>query len=339
MRIVIDKHSNTPIYKQICEVVRDGVRRGEFPAGQMLPSMNELADSMAISRETVKKAYNLLLKENILVARQGKGFFIAQPSGGRRMEILVLLDKQSVYKQLFLQALQEGLSGKAHITILLHNQDLELLKYYLDRHLDQYDYYVVSPHFAQDTKTRALAARQLKRIPNRKLIMVDHWLREVPGNYGVIYQDFRTDTCEALLKAKDDIGRTLKVMLLPHSLYGKTILDSVADFSKATGVKVSVFKDVPPSLEKGDVVLILGSQLDSGLVDLSRKISALGLTAGKDVRIISYNEFPINEVVLGGLTTISTDFPEMGRSAAGMILSGSLSKIHNPFRLIRRSTF
>ena len=43
--------------------------------------------------------------------------------------------------------------------------------------------------------------------------------------------------------------------------------------------------------------------------------------------------------VLGGLTTISTDFREMGRLAARMILDRKPSKIHCPFRMTRRSTF
>jgi len=92
-------------------------------------------------------------------------------------------------------------------------------------------------------------------------------------------------------------------------------------------------------LEKGDVVLVLNSQLDSGLVELARRIADAGLEPGKDVRIISYNEFPLNQLVLGGLTVLSTDFPQMGRTAARMILSGQPAKIHNPFHLIRRKTF
>jgi len=44
-------------------------------------------------------------------------------------------------------------------------------------------------------------------------------------------------------------------------------------------------------------------------------------------------------VVLGGLTTISTDFVEMGRLAAEMILAGKMVKVHNKFRMIRRKTF
>ena len=342
MMIRLDNQGSVPLYRQICLQVSALIASGELAPGDKLPSMNQLAIQLGISRETSKKAYGRLLREGVLIARQGKGFFVAQPSTGGQLELLVLLDKQSVYKQLFLQTFQEELSGRAHITILLHNQNLDLLEFYLDRHLDQYDYYVVSPHFARDAKSQARAAKLLRRVPNRKLIMVDHWLREVPGNYGVVYQDFRHDACAALMESGDEIlrsGGRLKVMMLPHSLYGSDILKSVNDFSRQTGVVVSAFRTVPPDLEGGDVILLLGSQLDSGLVELSKSISDRKLQPGQDVRIISYNEFPLNELVLGGLTVMSTDFPEMGRTAARMILENKLSKIHNPFHLIRRNTF
>ena len=342
MNISIDKHGTTPLYRQICEQIRNQIREGALLPGQLLPSLNQLAIRLDISRETTKKAYVRLLKEGLLTARQGKGVFVEGQRSSVLTEILVILDKQSVYHQTIMQTFQETLSGKAHITILLHNQNIDLLEFYLDRHLDQYDYYVVSPHFARDAKSQARAAKLLRRVPNRKLIMVDHWLREVPGNYGVVYQDFRHDAGEALSQASSEIlrsGGRLKVMMLPHSLYGSDILKSVNDFSRQTGVVVSAFRTVPPDLERGDVILLLGSQLDSGLVELSKSISDRKLQPGQDVRIISYNEFPLNELVLGGLTVMSTDFPVMGRSAARMILDGKLSKIHNPFRLIRRKTF
>ena len=45
------------------------------------------------------------------------------------------------------------------------------------------------------------------------------------------------------------------------------------------------------------------------------------------------------ELVLGGLTTVSTDFWEMGRLAADMITGHKLGKLRCPFRMIRRHTF
>jgi DNA-binding transcriptional regulator YhcF (GntR family) len=243
MNIRIDKDSNTPLYKQICAQIREQVLDGQLLPGQILPSLNQLAIILDISRETTKKAYNQLIREKLLITQQGKGVFVAGEREPGLKEILVILDKQSIYKQVLLQAFQETLGGR------------------------------------------------------------------------------------------------LKVVVLPQSLYGKEILKSVDEFANDNGIEVCVYDTVPQSLEKGDVVLVLNSQLDSGLALLARRISEAGLEPGRDVRIISYNEFPLNEVVLGGLTTMSTDFPSMGRTAAEMILSGIPSKVHNPFRLVRRSTF
>ncbi len=339
MNIRINKQSNTPLYKQICEQIRSQIREGTLPPGQLLPSLNQLAIALDISRETTKKAYNQLLREGLLIAQQGKGIFVAGRREAGQREILLILDKQSVYNQILLQAFQEALGASVHITILLHGQNLDVLEYYLDRHLDRYDYYVVSPHFSLDGRSQSRAAKLLSRIPNRKLVMIDNWLQAVPGNYGVVYQDFRHDACEGLLQGVADMGPRLKVVVLPQSLYGSVILESVYEFAETTGIQVSVYSGVPEHLEKGDVVLVLNSQLDSGLALLARRISESGLEPGRDVRIISYNEFPLNEVVLGGLTTLSTDFPAMGRTAAEMIISGTLRKEHNPFHLVRRTTF
>jgi len=84
---------------------------------------------------------------------------------------------------------------------------------------------------------------------------------------------------------------------------------------------------------------VLNSQLDAGLVALAHKIQQAGLVIGQDVFIISYNESDMNELVLGGLTTVSTDFREMGRLAADMVLTHQLEKVHCPFHMNRRQTF
>lgn len=64
-----------------------------------------------------------------------------------------------------------------------------------------------------------------------------------------------------------------------------------------------------------------------------------GCEIGDEVGLICYNDFPLNEFILGGLTSLSTDFVEMGRTAGEMVLSGNLSKVHGPCSLIRRKTF
>ena len=84
---------------------------------------------------------------------------------------------------------------------------------------------------------------------------------------------------------------------------------------------------------------MLNSQHDNGLLTLSRIAAGLGLKIGEDISVISYNDSPINEIILNGLTVVSTDFEQMGAVAAEMILGKTMNKVKCDFRMIRRGTF
>ena len=342
MRFTIDPSGGQPIYKQITDQIEKSVRCGELPPGSQLPSMNDLATGQKISRETVKKAYCILRDKGILRPRQGKGFYVADPSDASKgPSVLLLFDKFSIYKQVMFNSFAAEIGDRAEMTILTHNQSLDLLKYYLDNNLDEFDYYVITPHFPLDEASQRQALKLVSRIPNRKLVMLDRLVPGLSGNFGAVYQDFENDIYYGLAEGLDKLraSSVLKVVTLPASLYGAQIRKGVERFAGDYSIPVRFYSQVPDGIEKNDTFLLLNSQIDEGLVRLSRKISAKGLRVGTDVRIISYNEFELNEVMLGGLTTVSTDFSEMGKIAARMILSRNLSKVHCPFRMTRRSTF
>ncbi|MBO4340115.1 MAG: GntR family transcriptional regulator [Bacteroidales bacterium] len=341
MNIIIDPGGRTAIYRQLVNQVEQGIKDASIKPGEMLPSMNDLAAKYDISKETVKKAYGILVKRGEIVPKQGKGFFVADPEGREYKRVLIIFDKFSVYKQITFNAFAERLGHHADITILNHNQSPDLLEFFLDNNLDQFDYYVISPHFALDPDTQQRVVHILKRIPYRKLIMLDHLQEGFSGGFGAVYQDFENDIYHGLQEFDKDSkrARVLRVITLPTSLYGCIICKGVKRFAREFNHRVEFLGSAPEDIHRGDVFLVLNSQLDSGLVELVRNINARNLEIGKDVYIVSYNEYDMNELVLGGLTTVSTDFPEMGRLAADMILSGNLTRIHCPFRVTRRKTF
>lgn len=341
MTFKIDTGSKEPIYKQIVTQVKNALHDGSLPAGEHIPSMNELAAKLDISRETVKKAYGILVENRLIVPKHGKGFYAANLEDSGRPQVLVIFDKFSVYKQILFNAFAETLGDRADMTIVNHNQSLELLTYYLDNYLDTFDYYVVTPHFPLDPETQEGVARQLARIPNRKLIMLDRLQPDFPGKFGAVYQDFENDIYGGLCQGLEDSKpiKKLRVIILPSSLYGHGMKKCIERFCSEHHIPVEFFTCAPADIKPGDCFLVLNSQLDAGMVDLARKIQRVGLGIGQDVRIISFNEFDMNELVLGGLTTVSTDFKEMGRLAGEMIISRHLSKIHCPFRMNRRHTF
>jgi len=341
MRFRINTNGKDPIYKQLVSQVEKAVHEGKLKADDQLPSMNDLATELDISRETAKKAYGILTEKGVITPRHGRGFYISDPDNTGRLQILFILDKFSVYKQILLHAFASRLGDSAEITIRIHNQSVDLLEYFLNENLDSYDYYVVAPHFPLDAETQERVLKQIKRIPFRKLIMLDRLQPELKGGFGAVYQDFENDIAYGLAEGFDSTDKSMKlrVITLPKSLYGQEIHKGIERFAEENNVSVEFLTSAPDDIKPGETFLVLNSQLDAGLVDLTQHIQRAGLQVGKDVFIISYNEFDMNELVLGGLTTVSTDFRQMGQIAAEMILNKNLQKVHCQFKMYKRNTF
>ncbi len=66
-----------PLYRQIKDLIVQGLQRGEWKPGDMIPSEMELAQRFQVSQGTVRKAVDELATEHLLVRRQGKGTFVA----------------------------------------------------------------------------------------------------------------------------------------------------------------------------------------------------------------------------------------------------------------------
>ena len=55
-----DLSSKVPIYKQLMEQFEEGVRNGSLKPGEQVMSINAMAASLGISRETAIKVYSKL---------------------------------------------------------------------------------------------------------------------------------------------------------------------------------------------------------------------------------------------------------------------------------------
>jgi DNA-binding LacI/PurR family transcriptional regulator len=74
------------------------------------------------------------------------------------------------------------------------------------------------------------------------------------------------------------------------------------------------------------------------LVQLVKKAREYKYKLGKKFGIVSFNDTMLKEVVAGGITTISTDFNEMGKALATMLLNHRFGQVRNPSRLIVRNS-
>ncbi|PSJ62265.1 GntR family transcriptional regulator [Pseudaminobacter soli (ex Li et al. 2025)] len=75
--LVKASEGGAPLYLQLKKNIEDAVQRGVIGPGDALPSERDIAIKADISRVTVRKAVQDLVKSGILVQRHGSGTFVA----------------------------------------------------------------------------------------------------------------------------------------------------------------------------------------------------------------------------------------------------------------------
>ena len=66
-----------PIYVQVCDALRQLILSGAIAPGEKLPSVRELAASLAINPNTIQRSYRELERLGLIHAVPGKGAFAA----------------------------------------------------------------------------------------------------------------------------------------------------------------------------------------------------------------------------------------------------------------------
>ncbi len=81
----IDKEAPLPLYHQVREALLALITEGELQEGSVIPTERQIGEKLQVSRITVRRAIDELVREGYLVTQQGKGTFVARPKIDRRM--------------------------------------------------------------------------------------------------------------------------------------------------------------------------------------------------------------------------------------------------------------
>ena len=90
--VEFNNSSDSSLYVQLYESIRDEILRGELKAGEKLPSLRSLAKSLNISVTTAQLSYNQLLVEGYILSKPQSGYYIAEVSSSKQKEQTALLD-------------------------------------------------------------------------------------------------------------------------------------------------------------------------------------------------------------------------------------------------------
>ncbi len=63
-------------HRQIADQLRDRIRRGDWAAGERLPSIPAIAESFGVAKQTVQRSIDQLRVEGVLITKPGSGTFV-----------------------------------------------------------------------------------------------------------------------------------------------------------------------------------------------------------------------------------------------------------------------
>jgi len=87
------QHSNSPLYAQVTDAMRERIVKGVWPIGMQIPSLPLLSEEFGVALITVRQAVQLLKDEGLLQPEQGRGTFVkAKPVALPQMQVASSLE-------------------------------------------------------------------------------------------------------------------------------------------------------------------------------------------------------------------------------------------------------
>ena len=328
--IFIDSKSSKPKYRQIIDSVYRAIEVRSLRNGDKVPSINKICADFNLSRDTVMVAFNELKARGILLSQPGKGYYIASTEIKHDERIFVLFDELNAFKEDLYNSLMNSLQGRANVEVYFHHFNYKLFKNLIAESVGKYTAYVIMPATFDNTQ------HLYSKIPKDKLFVLDRFKNDLK-RYPVVYQDFESDFYNALVEGYSLLKKYRKLVFVNPG--GKEPVERIAAFEhfcsehEFTCEVVKSLNGIRPSLYEA---YFLTSDRD--LVELVKIAKYYKYKLGKKFGIVSFNDTMLKEVVGGGITTISTDFTEMGKTLAEMVLERKTGHVRNPSKLIIRNS-
>ncbi len=328
--VFIDSRSSKPKYRQIIDSVCDAIERKRLKKGDKISSINQICSDYNLSRDTVMVAFNELKAKGIILSQPGKGYYIAKTDIQYEEKIFVLFDELNAFKEDLYNSLMSSLKGKANVEIYFHHFNFKVFKNLIAESIGKYTSYIIMPATFENTQ------HLLAKIPKDKVFILDR-LKPDLKKYPAVFQDFKQDFYDGLTEGILYLKKYRKLIFVnPGGKEPDERATAFEEFCKENEFIyeiVSSLNGIRPSLY--EVYFLIS---DRDLVELVKITNYYNYKLGEKFGIVSFNDTMLKEVVAGGITTISTDFVEMGKTLAEMVLERKTGQVRNPSKLIVRNS-
>lgn len=331
----IDNRLETPVYKQIRQAVEQSIENRQLLPGDKLPSINKLANEYHLAAGTIIRAYDELRELGVISSKQGKGYYISSTDIALRLRIFLLFDRITAFKEILYDSFRNEFDEHTDIQVSFHHYNKKRFEKLVRENLGKFSHYVLMPHLDGDIN------KIIKRIPEKKIIFIDNFPEKLATTSSAVYQDFFKDIYHALMEKIEKIRKYESIHLsLSQSLFQFVPEGTKAGFKsfcKDHDLKHSIMRDVSElNLNQKNCYIIFD---DRELLNTLKLIQNKRWKLGQDIGIISFDESPMKELLAGGISVLSTDFVQMGKTAADLVKGKIKGQIANPFSLIERNSF
>lgn len=308
----VDCASSVPKYRQVIDAINGAIERNRLKVGDKLPSITELCNNNHIGRDSVLLAFNYLKSKGVITSHQGKGYFVSSTGVKFEERIMIIFNEINLHSHSLFQSLTEALDSRLLYDVCFYNNDRRLLSKLIGYHTGKYSTYIVVAKGSEECQVL------IDNLPERKIVLYDR-----PGNgamqNGMLYHDHAADFIEVLQQLKDRMGKYRRLVFLHQAEsepYGR--IDGFTQFCENEDIDFRLVggnESYTPELE--ELWFVSG---DKNLASLVRNARSKFFDIGKNFGIVSFEETALKEVILGGLTTIYTDYEKLGSKMADYVV-------------------
>ncbi|MEN0050195.1 MAG: GntR family transcriptional regulator, partial [Bacteroidota bacterium] len=301
-------------HEQLVQGIINAIDDKIVTQGSMLPSVNSMVKELGFASKTIVKAYSELKDRGLVESKNRLGYFVVNEATEQTVKVALLIYAFHPFQQVFYNTFRMALGENIQVDVFFHHNNIDIFETILGQIKGKYGMYVIAP--IPHTRTKSL----LKTVPRKKFLMVDRF-EEMSREVSHVTQEFESSTYRGLLKLVENIKKFKEFILFfqPNLDYPEGLRKGFEQFLEDFGVKGKILNSyVPKSVKPGTVYFTIN---DSDLWGILKDCKASNLEVGKDVGILSNSEDPVKEIICGGITTLSTDFAQMGQQAAEFVLN------------------
>jgi len=347
--------SNTPLYTQVEQYLRQQIASGDLGPGDKLPSVQELCRQFGgINHLTVRRAIKTLVDENIVRSIQGRGSFITEHSSTGKQVAIVLPHLEDTIFIRIARGAQQVLDAHGVRSFILDSRGSETAEADQIQNLRRFpvDGALIYPIAHSNIAEQIFQLR----LANLSFVLVDRYFEDIASS-SVVADNRQGGTLmgrhlaekghqriawigesrsisarlrfSGFLEALNDAG-----LACPRSQIKNLVVSSSSPATYLAAFRVAAEKAVDELLTLKPPIDAIACCNDPTAIFALKRLRALGRRVPEDIAVMGFDDVPEAEAAEPSLTTIRQPMEKLGQEAACLLLDHLSDKKLEPKKII-----